>query len=1367
MAATHLANIARVTCPTLSNPATIKLGPPPQAVPGISTTFISFDAAGVVNGSIVRYGIEDLASGHREIGYATYDSHASTLLRTPTQSTMPGNALIPLSGLAQVFITAGAEDFSISGTIYLGDNVVITTPAAATTQFGAADSSTPVAQTIRGQSAITSANVAGTNFTMQAPAGTGSGLGGSWIFQVAPHGSSGSTQNTWVTALTIDETKKSTFAGNVSVLLNTAPAPTSAGGSVVQITAADSAVARFEADSFGTISVFTVRRANGTGASPTALVSADQIGAFNFHGYYVTGGPGYSGAQASMQGFATQNWTSTALGTKIVLATTPNNSTTLTTGFTLDQDQTGIFAGAVHVAGHAVVGGGADLPLSVTAADSSTIAIISGTTKAWRFGADGTETLMEAVDNSGVGSFQPGVIGGSTLTFRIAATAKLSINASGNVTAVGTVAIGGGTAIASSGPGGTMTSAAYTAIGTSGATLPLLNGANTWSGVQTITNSDIALLGSSTGATTFTSANAGASNFTLTFPARTDTLVTLAGSETLTNKTLTTPTITGGTLTGLTGLAIRDTSAAFDVTIAATSSGALSAGRILTLNMGNVAHTLAFGTTANTITFPNVSSDTVAMLGATQTLSAVNTFSNTTDASSAAAAAVILSGGLAVAKSANIGTSLLVGDSAGASNAFIQLGTSRASDGAAVIDLFATSGAGTNFRIFRVAGANGLVRLVNNGTGDFIIEQFDAAGSISFQTNAAEKMRLSAAGGLAVTSTASTDAGAGNILAQNGLSAKTLALTRTGLSGGSPTIQINASQDEAYTPGATTFYNAYTIQSVKTGGNGYRNAINVNQVVTAGTVGDQLCGAQINGYLQKTGASFAGSIFALNSYVKVDSGLDAASEAVSFEADTDVRGNVTRKVGIQIADISTSSGAGSSFDAGMIIGKQTGGTARGYNYGIQFGFAKGSELNTALLFVPSGALPNPTTLNGVDFSNLQGAGYTGLPWKSNLASIDGVGNIICAALTIGAGSQITSSGPGGALASGAFATAGITALTGQVTATGPGSAASVITTAQPDVHTWALTQTFTVAPVFTNQSTSRTALGLGTAATQNTGTSGATLPFLNGLNTWGATQAYTPVSDTSIITSTGGGNTGSGQVSALDLSWTVNTSGNPDVIAFRITNTAHGASTKLLNIYAGASGTTSALSLDSAGSLAVLGNVVSGASVSAAATLQFNWTGRGILSSPGAGAVQFGAADAAAAVAQTVSVQNVVAGTSNTAGANTTINGSVGTGTGVGGDIIFNSAPAGTTGTAQNTLKAALTLKGTGSIVLGNAAIATNATDGFIYIPTCAGTPTGVPTAATGRVALVYDTTNHQFWIYDSGWKQPKTPAAAATVTWQ
>lgn len=72
--------------------------------------------------------------------------------------------------------------------------------------------------------------------------------------------------------------------------------------------------------------------------------------------------------------------------------------------------------------------------------------------------------------------------------------------------------------------------------------------ASTWSAAQTYQNSMFIMLGSSTGATTFTSDNAGASNFTLHFPAANDTVVTLAASQTLTNKTLTSPTMTAPVL---------------------------------------------------------------------------------------------------------------------------------------------------------------------------------------------------------------------------------------------------------------------------------------------------------------------------------------------------------------------------------------------------------------------------------------------------------------------------------------------------------------------------------------------------------------------------------------------------------------------------------------------------------------------------------------------------------------------------------------------------------------------------------------------------------------------------------------------------
>lgn len=58
-----------------------------------------------------------------------------------------------------------------------------------------------------------------------------------------------------------------------------------------------------------------------------------------------------------------------------------------------------------------------------------------------------------------------------------------------------------------------------------------------------------------------------------------------------------------------------------------------------------------------------------------------------------------------------------------------------------------------------------------------------------------------------------------------------------------------------------------------------------------------------------------------------------------------------------------------------------------------------------------------------------------------------------------------------------------------------------------------------------------------------------------------------------------------------------------------------------------------------------------------------------------------------------------------------------------------------------------------GNVVVGSAALATTATDGFLYIPSCAGTPTGVPTAYTGRIPIVFDTTNDRLWAYRGAWQ--------------
>lgn len=91
------------------------------------------------------------------------------------------------------------------------------------------------------------------------------------------------------------------------------------------------------------------------------------------------------------------------------------------------------------------------------------------------------------------------------------------------------------------------------------------------------------------------------------------------------------------------------------------------------------------------------------------------------------------------------------------------------------------------------------------------------------------------------------------------------------------------------------------------------------------------------------------------------------------------------------------------------------------------------------------------------------------------------------------------------------------------------------------------------------------------------------------------------------------------------------------------------------------------------------------------------------------------------------------------------------TGAGVGGSVVIQTAPAGASGTTLRTLVARLTVDQLGNIYPGTAALATGATDGFIYLQSCAGAPSGTPTTVTGRVPTIVDTTNGRLYAYYGG----------------
>jgi len=94
-----LYNLAKMTTATTGT-GTITLG---SAVPG----FLSFAGAGVTDGQVVSYAIQDGSNG--EIGTGTYTSSGTTLTRSVTNSTN-SNSAINLSGNAIVYITPRSAD---------------------------------------------------------------------------------------------------------------------------------------------------------------------------------------------------------------------------------------------------------------------------------------------------------------------------------------------------------------------------------------------------------------------------------------------------------------------------------------------------------------------------------------------------------------------------------------------------------------------------------------------------------------------------------------------------------------------------------------------------------------------------------------------------------------------------------------------------------------------------------------------------------------------------------------------------------------------------------------------------------------------------------------------------------------------------------------------------------------------------------------------------------------------------------------------------------------------------------------------------------------------------------------------------------
>ncbi|MFZ5693968.1 MAG: lectin-like protein [Pseudomonadota bacterium] len=145
----------------------------------------------------------------------------------------------------------------------------------------------------------------------------------------------------------------------LTVSSNTGVLPAAPNVTAARFAGADSQAARIVVDTFGGAPNLTLRRANGTAASPTAVTANDTLGNVVAFGY---GATGYSSSsRAALQMIAAENWTDTAQGTSLTLMTTPNGSVTPAERLRIDQSgNVGIGttspASKLHIAGGVQLG---------------------------------------------------------------------------------------------------------------------------------------------------------------------------------------------------------------------------------------------------------------------------------------------------------------------------------------------------------------------------------------------------------------------------------------------------------------------------------------------------------------------------------------------------------------------------------------------------------------------------------------------------------------------------------------------------------------------------------------------------------------------------------------------------------------------------------------------------------------------------------------------------------------------------------------------------------------------------------------------------------------------------------------------------
>jgi hypothetical protein len=412
------------------------------------------------------------------------------------------------------------------------------------------------------------------------------------------------------------------FSAVQTINLNAASLPAPLTGTILRVGQVDGTLGRFEIDSFGTNTpaILSGVVGRGTGASPTAVQSGDELASFNSWGY-IGAGTLSSTAVAAVRTYASENFSTGHQGSQVCLATTPIASATLanslcqnnTGGVTIGSPTGGDEgAGKLNVAGGYYVNGAPIAPTS-GGANGQILQGVTSSAPVWTatptLGASGTlGTLAFGNATSGTVTLQPatGALGSSVLSMP-AFTDTLAVLAGAQ---------------------------AFTNKTYNGLTLTATTGTFTLTNAKTFSVSNTMTLA------------AGADGQTFTFPATSATIARTDAGQTFTGvDNFTAPVISGGSITGLTTFGIRSTGAAFDLILASTT--AYTAPRTLTINLndgnetfflgGPLSFNAAFTTTGSgsaILAFPNITATytfptttaTLARTDAGQTFTGTNVF---------------------------------------------------------------------------------------------------------------------------------------------------------------------------------------------------------------------------------------------------------------------------------------------------------------------------------------------------------------------------------------------------------------------------------------------------------------------------------------------------------------------------------------------------------------------------------------------------------------------------------------------------------------------------------------------------------------------------------------------------------------------